>query len=434
MNAWDVRTLLGFYENVLRKEILPFWQPRCEDTEYGGFYNCFDNTGKHLVSRDKYTWSQGRFVWVWAKLAKMRGNTFHQKEKQEFLRLAKSGKDFLTRHCLLGENDWRCTFLMDEKGAPKHVDGCEQLDMSIYADCFVVNAFVQYAGVARDKDAWIFGLRLYESIIKRVESGAFNTLPYPLAPQYRAHGMPMILTNVCCELYHAAQLFEQELCPGIRAQLQGFCTDVLEHFTDADNILHEVITQENTFIDSLLGQHINPGHTIEDMWFMLDAMEILDNHEMLPKIAGIVKKTFQLGWDEQWGGLFHFVGVNGWNPSDDGNTEIGPTVQLVRSDWESKLWWVHSEALYTSLRLYRETGDAAFWEMHQKVGEYTFRVFPNTDPEVREWIQIRDRKGRPLDKVVALPVKDPYHILRNLILIIELLYEMLPEDGNEGKI
>ena len=38
-----------------------------------------------------------------------------------------------------------------------------------------------------------------------------------------------------------------------------------------------------------------------------------------------------------------------------------------------------------------------------------------------EWIQIRDRRGAPVDKVVALPVKDPYHVLRNLLLILELL-------------
>ena len=38
-----------------------------------------------------------------------------------------------------------------------------------------------------------------------------------------------------------------------------------------------------------------------------------------------------------------------------------------------------------------------------------------------EWIQIRTREGKPQEKVVALPVKDPYHIIRNVILIIELL-------------
>jgi N-acylglucosamine 2-epimerase len=44
---------------------------------------------------------------------------------------------------------------------------------------------------------------------------------------------------------------------------------------------------------------------------------------------------------------------------------------------------------------------------------------------VREWLQIRTRDGAPQDKVVALPVKDPFHITRNLVLILELLSEKM---------
>ena len=51
----------------------------------------------------------------------------------------------------------------------------------------------------------------------------------------------------------------------------------------------------------------------------------------------------------------------------------------------------------------------------------TFRTFPNPNPKIGEWIQIRNRLGEPESKVVALPVKDPFHIARNLILIIDLL-------------
>ena len=40
-------------------------------------------------------------------------------------------------------------------------------------------------------------------------------------------------------------------------------------------------------------------------------------------------------------------------------------------------------------------------------------------------MQIRMRDGRPQEKVVALPVKDPFHITRNLCLILELLSSML---------
>ena len=96
-------------------------------------------------------------------------------------------------------------------------------------------------------------------------------------------------------------------------------------------------------------------------------------------------------------------------------------MKLVLGDWGSKLWWVHSEAMYTNLLLYLETGDDAFLRRFEQVFDYTYRTFPNPDPTLREWIQIRTREGKPQEKVVALPVKDPYHIIRNVLLIIELL-------------
>ena len=93
------------------------------------------------------------------------------------------------------------------------------------------------------------------------------------------------------------------------------------------------------------------------------------------------------------------------------------------ADWGGKLWWVHSEALYTTLRCYLETGDEAFWQWHTRVFDYAYATFPQTDAEVREWVQIRDRDGAPMNKVVALPVKDPYHVIRTLALLLELLYQ-----------
>jgi N-acylglucosamine 2-epimerase len=54
------------------------------------------------------------------------------------------------------------------------------------------------------------------------------------------------------------------------------------------------------------------------------------------------------------------------------------------------------------------------------------RTFPHPDPAVGEWIQIRDRAGRPLEQVVALPVKDPYHIARNLLQLLALFDETAP--------
>ena len=137
INEFSLKALTGFYENELVNNFLSFWLPRCEDKENGGFLNCFDNKGEHLVSKNKYCWSQGRFVWIFSKLASTEAPIFSDAQRAEFLRLAKNGADFLEAHALIpGRNI--CSFLLDERGNPILVDGADRLDMSIYADCFVI--------------------------------------------------------------------------------------------------------------------------------------------------------------------------------------------------------------------------------------------------------------------------------------------------------
>jgi N-acylglucosamine 2-epimerase len=88
-----------------------------------------------------------------------------------------------------------------------------------------------------------------------------------------------------------------------------------------------------------------------------------------------------------------------------------------------KLWWPHSEALYTTLLFYVLTEDEKWLNYYKQMDHYIFNTFPNEDKQIGEWIQIRNREGNPEEKVVALPVKDPFHIIRNFVCIIRLLGE-----------
>ena len=106
------------------------------------------------------------------------------------------------------QDDWRCVFLMDRTGAPKQVGDWPDLDMSIYADCFVIAGLACYSRAAEDAEAYVFARKLYQSAKNRFETGCFKTLPYPLGKGLRAHGVPMIFTNVAVELYRAAERFE----------------------------------------------------------------------------------------------------------------------------------------------------------------------------------------------------------------------------------
>lgn len=422
MNITEKYKLLGFYENELRQNILGFWLPRCEDKECGGYVNCFDNAGEKLVSFDKYAWSQGRFVWMFSRLAGTPAPMFSKAERKEFLRLAKSGVNFLMEHVLLGEEDWRCSFLMERDGTHKEVNPGDPLDMSIYADCFVVLGLGMYSAVTGESGSYEFAKKLYLSITKRVRDGKFNTLPYPLSSCYRAHGIPMILDNTARELLRASEtLGDMEFATKLKKDIFVFASDVLENFTDENYAVHEIITENNKMFPQILGQHMNPGHTIEDVWFLLDAAEICGKPEWKDKIYKIAQRALETGWDESYGGILHFCGMQGGEPVGDYTGVENETMTKQLSGWGDKLWWPHAEALYSTLRCYLETGNEAFLSWHDKVFDYTFKTFPNPDPEIREWKQIRQRDGRPQEKVVALPVKDPFHISRDLILIIELL-------------
>jgi N-acylglucosamine 2-epimerase len=145
-------------------------------------------------------------------------------------------------------------------------------------------------------------------------------------------------------------------------------------------------------------------------------------------------------WDEEKGGIFRFIDREGGEPrgrlinqSASGAAD-DPYEKLIRKTWDSKLWWVHSESLYfcalmaarfakafasVKEQAYIEAAD--YWhKMYEKIFNYTFSVFPNPDTSTGEWIQIRSRDGSPMNEVVALPVKDPYHIFRNILLLLEL--------------
>ena len=419
---FDTEHYLTFFKKELKENLLGFWLPRCLDAENDGYFNCFTNDGARLVSTDKYIWSQGRFLWIFSKLAMMQGTLFGDDERSTFLKYAASGQRFLKKHVLITPGDFRCVFLTDAQGVPKLPAGCDVLDASIFADCFVVMGFAAYALASGDVESWQFTKALNDSVWKRYHSGHYHTLPYPLSPKYEAHSKPMILTNVCCEVFKAAKCFDAAYADQMLARIEQCRTEVFEQFMDENHLVHEFKLVNGGFPQNLFGQHINPGHVIEDMWFQLEASDLLGDGRLEQEILAVTKRTLETGWDREFGGLFHFVTCDGKGMTGEvGDAADEPQMHLVLNDWGSKLWWVHSEALYTTLLMYDRTGDREFWQWFERVFDYTFRTFPNPDKSVREWIQIRTREGKPQEKVVALPVKDPYHILRNMILIIELL-------------
>lgn len=415
------------YEKELKESILPFWISQSPDQENGGYFNCFDVFGEKLACRDKYTWSQGRFLWIWSRLAATTADLFTKAERDAYLELAELGAAFLQKHCLLPAQEGKpshCVYLMDEFGNAKIANGCDRYDSSIYADMFAMAGFAQYALASGKEDAYRFAKELYLSIEQRLTKDEMETQPYPLNEAYKAHGPLMIFLNISADLCKAAESFDPEFCAFVKACLQRCRGEILRDFVDQNGTIHEYTHKEKGFFTGTLGQHANPGHTLEDVWFLLNASDILgDAEQYLSVLTKIAFRALENGWDEPYGGLLQYCALDGGRPPAPLEEEKAePIVRQVVNDWANKLWWVHTEALYCTLLLYLRTGAPAFLEWHNRIAEYTLSKFPNPKNPPGEWLQILSREGEPEKKIVALPVKDPYHITRDLLLCEEAIF------------
>jgi len=413
--------LLSFYKAHLRDNLLPFWM-RALDRERGGVYTCFNNEGTTLVSTDKYTWSQGRFIWIASRIANLckEGLLSEQElgdQADDLLGHAELTVRFLTDHVFMDNGN--CAYLLTETGEKKESAPGEGYDASFYADCFVVLGFAEFARVSGDEAALELALRVYESIQARLNSGSVRSEPYPVPAGFASQSFAMIMLNVSQELAKALDSKKRHERVDIHQQSLFFMKQIMDYFVHEDDLLTELLSVDGSANDTLLARQIAPGHSIECMWFVMQEAQRLGMSETIEKAAKVVKKAFEIGWDRKYGGLYRYVDRDGGQPK---GRKIGDGYEaLICDTWDMKIWWPHSEALYTFLLSQDQTGDPEFMRMYREMHDYVFRTFPQKDSSIGEWIQIRDREGNPVQKVVALPVKDPYHIMRNVLLIIELL-------------
>ncbi|MHB1973948.1 MAG: AGE family epimerase/isomerase [Acidimicrobiales bacterium] len=406
------------YRRHLERQILPYWLENGIDRELGGFYTCFDNRGKHLVSTDKYTWSQGRFIWLLAKASELAEKNAITADAKELLRYASAGAQFVIDHAVLP--DLSCRYVVARDGGPVDGSGEAGSGSSLYADSFVVLGLSELARVTGSDSLLEHARRIYAATDERIRSGIVRTEPYPIPPGFSAYGVAMIMLSTATALHDAACALGRDdgAQSGTRDAVAAWLDTMTSHYVVGQDV-EELTSGDGRQQDTLLGRHRTPGHAVEGMAFAVQAAIRLGTAGMPARASGVVARAMDVGWDEEYGGLYRYVDKEGRAPS--GRLVGGRLESLIRETWDTKLWWPQVEALYATRLCYELTGSQEMARWTQRVHDYTFSVFPARADEGLEWIQIRDRQNRPLDKVVALPVKDPFHITRSLLLLVELL-------------
>jgi N-acylglucosamine 2-epimerase len=126
------------------------------------------------------------------------------------------------------------------------------------------------------------------------------------------------------------------------------------------------------------------------------------------KAISILEWSLDRGWDQDYGGIMYYADIAG-----------KPCVQY---EWDMKLWWPHTEALYATLLAYHITGDAKWLDWYNRIHDYTFSHFPDT--EYGEWYGYLHRDGSVSHRLKGNCWKGPFHISRCQMLCSKLLREM----------
>ncbi len=385
----DFKKLAEQYRNELLNRVIPFWENHSKDETHGGYFTCLDRQG-NVFDTDKFIWLQGRQVWMFSTL-------FNKVEqKQEWLEMAIHGADFLQKHGHDGNLNWY--FSLTREGKPL------VQPYNIFSDCFATMGFGQLFKATGKEEYGAIAKNTFENILKRRANpkGKFSkTIPEnrPL----KAFSLPMILCNLSLEIEH---LLGKEL---VEETVDTCIHEVMDVFYNLDSgLIMENVRPDGSFSDSFEGRLLNPGHAIESMWFIMDLSVRLHKPELAQKAVEIMLHTIKYGWDEQYGGLFYFLDIKG-----------NPPQQL---EWDQKLWWVHVETLISLIKGYALTGDLRCLEWFEKVHDYTWSHF--TDSEYDEWYGYLNRRGEVLLSLKGGKWKGCFHVPRGLFQVWKTLEQL----------
>lgn len=374
------------YKSELLDNIIPFWMNHSKDNDFGGYFTSLNRYGQ-VFDTDKFMWLQGREVWLFSML-------YNKVEKNpQWLSMALHGAEFMKQYGRDQLGNWY--FSLTREGKPL------VQPYNIFSDCFAAMAFSElYKATGNDEFKQI-ALNTFNNITARQQNpkGIYNKA-FPGTRPLKSFSLPMILCNL-------SLIMEEVLgTENVNQTIQPLIREVMDVFYHKDSgLILENVTPEGQFSDSYEGRLINPGHTNESMWFMMDLAVRNNDPALIDRCIEILLRSTEKGWDKQYGGIFYFLDIKGH-----------PTQQL---EWDQKLWWVHIETLISMAKAYRLTGNETCKSWFKTIHDYTWTHFK--DPQYAEWFGYLNRQGNPLLELKGGKWKGCFHVPRGMYEIWKIL-------------
>ena len=277
----DFKQLEKQYRDELLQKVVPFWLEKSQDKQFGGYFICLDRKG-NVFDTDKFIWLQAREVWLFSML-------YNRVEKrQEWLDCAIQGAEFLKKYGHDGQLNWY--FSLDQQGNPLVEP------YNIFSYTFATMAFGQLSIATGNKEYADIAKKTFDIILSKQDNpkGKWSKA-HPGTRSLKNFALPMILCNLALEI-------EPLLEPSFIEEAMEACIhEVMEVFLrpELGGIVVENVNTDGSLSDTFEGRHLNPGHAIEAMWFIMDLGKRLNRPALIEKAVQTTLTTLEYGWDKQ---------------------------------------------------------------------------------------------------------------------------------------
>ena len=400
MNKQVISGYEKFYKDFLLNNVIPFWEKSdLIDETYGGFITSVDREGRSY-NDDKSVWFQGRCLWTFSKLLNEYGYN------ELWANAVKSGAEFIKKHCI--DTDGRMFFTVTKEGKPL------RKRRYYFSESFLVAGFAEYYMFTKDEEDLKLAEKYFDlmySIYRNPSCDPFKITPKENAEVRNLHSNanPMVLVSTAQQLLRVdgnKKDYYEKIIEDLIADMIGL------HYKEEYKCVLENVFTDGSILDNPTGRTINPGHSIENSWFLMNYAVKKGDKELLKKALNILDWSLEIGWDKEYGGVYYFRDVFSRPPE-----------QL---EHDMKLWWVHNECLIATLSAYKITGDEKYFKEFEKIHEYSFSHF--ADKEYGEWYGYLHRDGTVSHTQKGSLWKGPYHLPRCLINVEKLL-KSIKEDS-----
>ncbi len=378
------------YKTDLTENIMPFWMEHGLDKVNGGVYTCVDRDGS-LMDSTKSVWFQGRFAFVCAFAYN------NVMKNPQWLEASKSAIDFIEKHCF--DDDGHMYFSVTAEGQPL------RKRRYVFSETFAAIAMSEYALATGERKYAERALEIFKDTQRFLATPGFLEPKFEESVKLQGHSIVMILINVGSCLRKVID------DPKLTEQIDESIDKLRKYFLHPEfKCLLESVGMNGEFIDTNMTRTINPGHCIETSWFLLEEAKLRGWDKDIRDLGlQIFDWSWDWGWDKQYGGIINFRDCRNLPPQDYSQ--------------DMKFWWPQCETIIASLYAYLATGDEEYIYKHQRISEWTYAHFP--DSQYGEWYGYLHRDGTVAQPAKGNLYKGPFHIPRMMVKGYSLCQEIL---------